>query len=131
MLLDAIVLPDDLEWEDEITWTPIAQLIERSVTGALFIQESEIVMGRPITLTGSDDMAWITRLIVDSLVVKRNTIGLKMDLTIGTGTKQRVFKVMFRQGENPVDVRPVRKGEAFWDNTWYAINAIRLMEVSP
>jgi len=130
MLLDTITLPDDLEWEDEIIWNPIVQTVERGVTGALFIQESALVKGRPITLVGTSDMGWITRSVIDALIIKRDTIGLKMDLIIGTGTKQRTFKVMFRQGETPIDVIPARRGEAFLDDTWFILNAIRLMEVS-
>jgi len=130
MLLDTITLPDDLEWEDEIIWSPIVQTVARGVTGALFIQDSELIKGRPITLVGISDMGWVTRSVIDTLIIKRNTIGLKMDLIIGIGSKQRTFKVMFRQGETPIDAIPVRRGEAFLNDTWYILNAIRLMEVS-
>jgi len=130
MLLDTITLPDDLEWEDEIIWSPIVQTVARGVTGALFIQDSELIKGRPITLVGISDMGWVTRSVIDTLIIKRNTIGLKMDLIIGIGSKQRTFKVMFRQWETPIDAIPVRRGEAFLNDTWYILNAIRLMEVS-
>lgn len=124
--LDSIILPDDLTWIDEIQWTPVMQAVEYSATGALLIQESTKLSGRQITLTGAQNMGWITRAMVDALVVKRDTVGLEMTLTIGGSTKN----VMFRQGENPVDVAPVLDGNFFDSEDWYQVNSIKLMEVS-
>lgn len=124
--LDSIILPDDLTWIDEISWTSVMQAVEYSATGALLIQESSKLSGRPITLTGTQNMGWITRETVDALVVKRDTVGLEMTLTIGGSTKN----VMFRQGESPVDVAPVLEGNFFDSEDWYQVNSIKLMEVS-
>ncbi len=55
MTLDGIELPDDLLWVDEFDWNPVAQDIERSLTGALMVQEQAKLYGRPITLTGGDE----------------------------------------------------------------------------
>ena len=125
MLLDTIELPDDLEWEVEISWNPVVQTVERGATGALFIQESVKIKGREITLVGGSDMCWISRTTVEALRTKRDAVGSVMTLTIGITN----YTVMFRQGETPVDVKAVRRAETDNPNSWYMINAIRLMEV--
>ena len=39
MTLDDIDLPDDLLWVNEYQWQPVAQETERTLTGALLVQE--------------------------------------------------------------------------------------------
>ena len=125
MTLDDIVLSDDLEWSDENEWSPIEQIYEYSATGALLIQESTKLTGRKITLTGIDNMAWITRPTLTALIAKRNQIGLKMTLTING----IAHNVMFRQSEVPIDVTPLLRGDFFATDSYYTINALRFMEV--
>lgn len=48
--LGALVLPSGLVWSDEFAWTPVAQNIERTLTGALVIEEATKTAVRPITL---------------------------------------------------------------------------------
>lgn len=51
MNLNGVALPDgEYEWVDEFNWNPVRQQIEETTTGALFIEESVIQAGRPITL---------------------------------------------------------------------------------
>ncbi|WP_446942135.1 hypothetical protein [Pseudomonas aeruginosa] len=50
MRLDAVELGDQFEWVDEFTWDAVAQEQERSLTGALLVQEGTKLHGRPITL---------------------------------------------------------------------------------
>ncbi len=126
MTLDEITLPDDLEWSDEITWTPITQNRQYGVNGSLFIQESQFQSGRPITLIGQNDMAWIKRSVIDALMLKRNNIGKEMTLTINN----EIYNVMFRQDETPIDVKAILIGSFFPSDSYYQINAIRLMEIN-
>lgn len=56
-----LVLPDDLIWADEFTWAAVAQATERGITGALILDAMLRNGGRPITLSGQGDSAWITR----------------------------------------------------------------------
>lgn len=58
--LDAITLPADLQWTDELSWSPVAQTVERSVDGRQLIQAGTLVEGRPITLA-SNGAAWFDR----------------------------------------------------------------------
>ena len=126
MLLDTVELPDDLEWIDEFTWTPVAQNTEYGATGALFIQESEKQAGRTITLQGEEDMCWIPRSTVLALQALYSQTDKEMTLTL---EDDRAFTVMFLQSGNPIDVSPVRKGSYFGNEDYYKINSIKLMEV--
>jgi hypothetical protein len=57
----ALPLPDDLLWTDEHAWTPTVASTSYLITGALLIQSATRQAGRPITLVGAADMAWVTR----------------------------------------------------------------------
>ena len=59
--LGAVTLPQGLVWSDEFDWTPLAQTTEYSLTGALIVEQAEKQAGRPITLVGGIDFAWLTR----------------------------------------------------------------------
>ncbi len=56
-----VTLPDGLRWSDEFDWTPLAQTVEYSLTGALIVERAVRQAGRPITLIGGKDFVWITR----------------------------------------------------------------------
>lgn len=126
MQLDTIELPDDLVWQDEYAWSPVMQNVSYSTTGALFIQESVKLSGRPITLTGKSDTGWIQRSVVAALQEFAETAGKQMTLTLKDG---RTFNVMFRQNEKPIDVVNVLDFNLFEDTAWFKVNAIRLMEI--
>jgi len=63
----ALALPDDLLWADEHAWTPAVASMSYLVTGALLVQSAVRQAGRPITLAGAIDMAWVTRATVATL----------------------------------------------------------------
>lgn len=125
MDLDGITLPDELKWVDEFKWNSVSQSTGYSVTGALFVQESEKQKGRPITLVGTSELGWITRSVLDSLKTKRDTAGLQMTLTLADA---RTFNVMFIQ-ETPLDVDPVLEHNSFSSEELFIVNSIKLMEV--
>ena len=63
----ALALPDDLLWSDEHAWTPAVASVSYLLTGALLVQSATRQAGRPITLTGALDMAWVTRAVITTL----------------------------------------------------------------
>ena len=99
--LDAITLPDDLVWSDEFGWSNVTQSVDRSLTGALVIQEAVQPKGRIITLSGSQDSGWITKAVLDTILIQANTPDNEMTLTY----HGEVYNVMFhRSGNNsPVE----------------------------
>ena len=54
-----LLLPDDLLWSDEHAWTPATASVSYLITGALLVQSALRQAGRPMTLTGAQDMAWV------------------------------------------------------------------------
>jgi len=132
-------LPQDLEWIDETTYSPIKQKIDLTLTGALVVQESAQLAGRPITLQGKDDMAWIKRDIVQQLMNMRDIPGLFMTLqfveydpvtdTYGVVHPLLDFEVVFRHFDAPVlDCESVKRFDNFEPDAWFKVRNIKFME---
>ena len=47
-----VTLPGDMQWSDEFAWLPSTSLVEIACNGALLVEESAQLAGRPITLEG-------------------------------------------------------------------------------
>jgi hypothetical protein len=62
-----INLPTDLLWVDEFAWQPVQYVSRYSVGGALLVNSGKRLTGRPITLAGGADWAWIKRSVVLAL----------------------------------------------------------------
>jgi len=96
LTLDAVDLADDpnlggeqLQWVDEWDWDPVEQEQERSLSGALIIQEGVKRYGRPITLS-SNGGAWFALAKVRELEALAATAGRVMVLTLPTGATHYV-----------------------------------------
>lgn len=128
-----IDLPKDLQWPEELTWNTVDQNVEYSLTGALLIQEGVRQKGRTISLTGKDDMAWITREQGLTLLNMANSPGLVMTLRfldpLVPASPLMTFNTMFRHHEKPaVDIKRILQWDQFEAGAWYIINSIKLME---
>ena len=125
----AVSLPDDLLWVDEHAWTPAVTSTSYLITGALLIQSATRQAGRPITLVGAPDMAWVTRASVEQL---RAWAGI----SIGTATGHfylslqdgRSFTVAFRHTETAIEAEPVLGIPARSSADFYRLT-VRLMEI--
>lgn len=151
--LDNVRLPKDLIWQDEFLWEPVAQVYEYSVEGNLLIQESAKKKGRHITLVGQNDMAWLDRTDMKALIDMRNQVGKKMVLksrpvdvhgnliTFPTQADEDTFAqvhdgwitvdVMFRHQDTALEYALIKPWDQFEEDTYFIIQAIRLMEVLP
>lgn len=96
LTLDNIDLADNpdlggeqLEWTDEWAWDPVEQNQDRSLSGALIVQEGVKLYGRPITLS-SNGGAYFTLAKVRELEAKAATPGAVMLLTLQTGAEHYV-----------------------------------------
>ncbi|MGQ9815176.1 MAG: hypothetical protein ACUVR3_08505 [Candidatus Roseilinea sp.] len=136
--LDAIRLPDGLRWEDELTWTPISQATEYSLTGALLIQEGVRQTGRPVTLVGGRSghrsYAWMTRAEVIALRAALDVTGTRFTLTLHDG--RRLPVTARHDGDGPLNVSPVPIVDDIGPadpkpGTLYVLNTLRLMLVGP
>ena len=104
MQLDTLTLPDDFLWVNEFDWSPVAQSVDRSLTGALMVFESEKAFGRSIVL-GDGDNSWLTKIEVDAVFALSQILNKKMDLSLPDG---RRFTVIFdRTDSAPLTVTPI------------------------
>ena len=131
--LATLTLPTGLAWSDEV-WTPLSQSSQRGLSGALIVQQSIKLSGRPITLigqsSGNDYTAWITRDDLLALQTLLDTAGPHL-LTLHD---DRTFDVIARPDETPLDAEPLPVVGSFLPASpqtadWYVLRAVRLTEV--
>ena len=125
----ALLLPDDLLWSDEHAWTPAVSSVSYLITGALLVQSATRQAGRPITLVGPADMAWVTRTMLETLrgwaaVALSDTSG-RFVLTLSDG---RAFTVAFRHQDTAIEAEPVLGTPARSDADFYRLT-LRFMEI--
>lgn len=123
-----IELSPDLLWSDEFNWHPVEQRAERTVTGALVVQTSQRVGGRPITLEPEDDSSgWMTRAVVEQLRNWAALAGKQLTLTLRNETRT----VAFRHQDGPgVEARPVvHYSDSDVDGADFYLATLRFMEI--
>ena len=125
----ALPLPDDLLWSDEHAWSPAVASTSYLITGALLIQSATRQAGRPITLVGAPDMAWVTRATVEQL---RSWAASPVSATTGrfelSFADARVFTVAFRHAETAIEAEPVMGFPARSESDYYRLT-LRLMQI--
>jgi len=124
-----LVLPDDLLWSDEHAWTPVLASTSHLITGALLIQSATRQAGRPLTLVGAADMAWVTRATVEQLrswaALPVSDASGRLSLTFADG---RSFTVAFRHADTPLECEPVLGFPARRDGDFYRLT-LRFLEL--
>ncbi len=120
-----LVLPDDLLWADEHAWTPAVAAVSYLLTGALLVESAARQKGRPITLVGAADMAWVSRANVNRLYAWAADPGRQFELTLTDG---RSFNVAFRHHETAIEAEPVTGFPARREGDFYRLT-VRFMEV--
>lgn len=101
--LQGVALPYGLLWVDEHEWTLAAQSQEYSLTGALILQRAVKLAGRPITLSGAADRAWITQATLDSLRALLDTDPLTL-----IAPDSRSFSVTWDHNGPPISATPIK-----------------------
>lgn len=124
-----LVLPDDLLWADEHAWTPAVASVSYLLNGALLVQSATRQAGRPITLVGPADMAWVTRSVINTLydwaAAPLSADSGRFELTLAD---LRVFTVAFRHADTCVEAEPVLGFPARSPSDKYRIT-LRLIEI--
>ncbi|MCL6270725.1 hypothetical protein M3P05_12400 [Sansalvadorimonas sp. 2012CJ34-2] len=104
MQLDTLTLPDNFLWVNEFDWSPVAQSVERSLTGAFVVSESQKTYGRSIVL-GDGENSWLTLAELEALFALAETPAHKMTLTL---PDSRTFTVIFDRTEgSPFEAQQV------------------------
>jgi hypothetical protein len=127
--LGALTLPQGLRWSDEFSWSALAQTTEYSLTGALIVEQATKQAGRPITLIGGNQWAWLTRAQAAALKALLDA-GNEMTLTLHDS---RTFTVL-PAGDEPLAVSPLPRvrDSGFadaGDDDWLVLESLKLIEV--
>ena len=126
---DTLVLPDDLLWSDEHSWSPVVSSVSYLITGSLLVQSATRQAGRAITLVAPADMAWVTRSVVNLL---RDWAALPLDAISGrfvlTLLDSRAFSVAFRHADGAIEAEPITGFPARLDSDFYRIT-LKLMQI--
>ena len=128
--LGTLTLPEGLRWTDEYAWGADTVETVYSVTGALIINRATKQAGRPITLTGGPNFAWLTKAAVDALAaLLTNYPDTGITLTLHDA---RQFTVI--PATTPIDATPLPtvsdSGPANpTTNTMYSLNSLKLIEI--
>ena len=102
MQLDTITL---LLWINEFDWNPVMQSTDRSLTGAMLVQEQGKLYGRPIELSGGSEAGWVSRSTVVDLLALNKIPNKVMTLTL---PDLREYSVIFdRQSGSPIEAQQV------------------------
>ena len=121
--LQGVALPYGLLWADEQDWTPYLQTQAYSLTGALIIERAVKLAGRPVTLTGAADRAWVSQATLDAL----RALLLTDPLTLIT-PDNRTLTVTWNHAGPPITATPLI---ARWpgDTLRYGPVILKLLEV--
>ncbi|WP_275100151.1 hypothetical protein [Sedimenticola hydrogenitrophicus] len=118
-------LPGDFDWPDEYTWQSVVQDAGYTLTGALVVETATKQAGRPITLVGADDRAWVTRADLEQLRTWADIPGQELTLTL-RGTS---YTVLFRHQDTAIDaVEQILFVEDPAAGTYYSLT-LRFMEI--
>ena len=127
-----ITLPDNLLWEDELAWDARIQSTSQTLTGALVVQESTRLGGRPITYRGGLPWVQITRTDLLALL-SLGASGLPLTLK---HHDNRTFRVLPRREQGQAWVKstpwPVVGDSGSANPTsasLYTLDELRLIEV--
>lgn len=93
----SIELPGGLDWADRRAWSPLRQTRTLGLTGKPIVQVAALVGGRPITLRGGADRAFVTTSVCDALQAWADSLGQLMTVTID-GT---AYPVIWRHHDAP------------------------------
>lgn len=127
MRLDTIELDDDFQWTDEFTHSPVEQTQERSLTGALLIQEGVKLHGRSIELR-SNGGVWTPLSVVRQLEALAEQAGQVMELVLPDGREYSV--IWNRIDGSPLTAEPLRRETYPTPDSLYLLT-LRLLTVAP
>jgi hypothetical protein len=120
-----VTLSSDLYWEDEFNWSPVAQSVERSITGALLIQASALQAGREITLRSFDQVSGaITAADLAQLKAWASVPNQVMQLSLRGVSRD----VLFRHQETAIEATPFEHYSDVQPGDFYLVT-LRFMEI--
>lgn len=125
MTLNGIALPDGLVWRD-LDYCAIKQDAKKSITGRTLLLRGREKDGRPITLTGTEQTAWLTR----AQAVALSGLRTELDrLTFVVNGATYMVRFALHESDHFV-VKPLwPDAPADQESDMYYIETIKLIEV--
>lgn len=124
--LAGVELPGDLFWQDEFLWSAVRQVQTPTLSGAVLIEQSSLLAGRPISLVSQQIagayVAAVTRATVESLRALDTTPRSPMTLT-SPDDPTRTFSVVFRHSDgaaiaaSPIDFESPASADDYYTLT--------------
>jgi hypothetical protein len=87
-----LTLNPDLRWADENDWHPVEQTVDRSITGALIVQSSARLNGRPITLESGTNSDCVSLAVAEALQAYADQAIFTLTLTIRGVARSVAFR---------------------------------------
>lgn len=103
-----IEIPNDLYSVDELNWSAVVASHQRTLDGTLLIEQSVRKHGKPYVLQARDDMAWVTRQVVNDLQAWANLTDTKFRLDYRQDGIDKTMTVMFDHTDDPIKASPVK-----------------------
>jgi hypothetical protein len=128
---DAVTLelPEDLFWIDEFSWAKVAQSTDRGTTGKLLVDVAVREGGRPITLQGEGNTAWIKRSALKELAAWSQLPGQQFAMSL----RGEAFTVIFDHGEaeetKAINQAAVINFSDIGDDDFYCSLVLRFLEI--
>lgn len=101
--VSTVELPEDIEWVDEHSWSPVSQSQDWSLTGAQIIDVGVRQAGRPITLQSNEDQSIISAASLAQLKGWAAVPGKNLSLVLRGLARQ----VVFRHQDGAIEAQPV------------------------
>ena len=119
----AVVLTDDLTDEQPV-WQPVEQAVSYTLTGAMLVDESEKLAGRPLVFSSDENHGWVPYSAVEQLQRWASQPGKRLTLERYGITGAVLFD---RRNGAALEARPVLDmARAPAPGDWYRIT-LRLM----
>lgn len=119
-----VALPDDLDWNDEFAWVAVQQAQEYTLTGSLVLESAAKQAGRPITLRGDLQRAWVTRAALLTLRAWADAAGTVMTLAL----RGDEYTVAWDHERGAITAAPICDYSDPAAGDWYAVE-LRLIEL--
>lgn len=123
MKLDTLDLPANLFIKDEFDFKPVAQSIDRTVSGGAVVESMALSYGQPIKLTG----AWANYSLVVQLYAMQAAVSTKRILTLPDGTLKTV---LFNIENGGLEAKAIYPEVQPTDDSDYELT-LNLIEVEP
>lgn len=94
---DGVTLNGSLQWLDRTGYGRVAQERKTTLGGKSVFYSKYLIGGRPITLVATEETGWLTKVMVDALILRAEQPGLVYTLNVHGET----YQVLFRHEEPP------------------------------